>query len=101
MHASVAMGEGRGSAAGRLWSMSSSAFALVAVAEEHTRELPMSPYAFGAISMVAFLALLAVLWFFRGVGQKIAAGHGPHGSDYQGDGQAARAARADQQGSHH
>lgn len=81
--------------------MSSSVLTLVAVSEEHARELPMSPYAFGAISMVVFLALLAVLWFFRGVAQKIAAGHGPHGGEYQGEGQAARAARADQQGGHH
>ena len=92
---------GRGSAAGTLWGMSSSAFALVAVTEEHTRELPMSPYAFGAISFVAFLALLGVLWFFRGAAQKIAAGGGPHGGEYHGDGQAGHAAQADQQGSHH
>ena len=81
--------------------MSSSVYTLVAVSEETTRELPMSPYAFGAVAFVGFLVLLGILWFFRGAAQKIAAGHGPHGGEYQGEGQAARAARADQQGSHH
>ena len=91
----------RGSVAGTLWGMSSSAFALVAVTEEHTRELPMSPYAFGAIAFLAFMVALGVLWFFRGAAQKLAAGGGPHGSEYYGEGQAASAARADHQGSHH
>lgn len=88
---------GRGSAAGTLWGMSSSAFTLVTAAEEHTRELPMSPYAFGAIAMVAFLALLGVLWFFRGVATKVATGgaHGTHASAGHHD------AHADHQGSHH
>ena len=80
---------------------SSSALSVVTAAEEQTRELPMSPYAFGAIAFIGFLVLLGVLWFFRGAAQKIAAGHGPHGGLYQGEGQAARAAQADQQGSHH
>ena len=92
---------GRGPAAGTLWCMSSSAFTLVAAAEEHTRELPLPPYAIGAIAFVVFLVLLAVLWFFRGVATKVAAGGGPHGSQYHGEGQAGHAARADQQGSHH
>ena len=70
---------------------------LVVVAEEHTRELPMSPYAFGAIAFVSFLALLGVLWGFRGTAQKLAAGHVTHGSDHQQDGHAA----TDHQGSHH
>jgi hypothetical protein len=74
---------------------------LVVVAEEHTRELPMSPYAFGAIAFLSFLALLGVLWFFRGAAQKLAAGGGPHGGEYHGEGQAGRAAQADHQGSHH
>ena len=95
LHGSAVMGAGRGSAAGTLWSMSSSAFTLVAVAEEHTRELPMSPYAFGALAMVAFLALLAILWFFRGVAAKVATGHGTHGTTGHQD------AHADHQGSHH
>jgi hypothetical protein len=56
--------------------MSSSAFALVAVTEEHTRELPMSPYAFGAIAFVSFMVALGVLWFFRGAAQKLAAASG-------------------------
>jgi drug/metabolite transporter (DMT)-like permease len=92
---------GRGLAAGTLWGMSSSVITMVATAEEHTRELPMSPYGYGAIAFVAFLVALGVLWFFRGAAQKIAAGHGPHGSEYQGEGQAARAAQADQHGGHH
>jgi hypothetical protein len=74
---------------------------VVAVAEEHTRELPMSPYAYGAVAFCGFLVLLGVLWAFRGTAQKIAAGHGPHGSEYQDDAHDARAARADQQGSPH
>jgi len=85
---------GRGSLAGTLWGMSSSAFALVAVTEEHTRELPMSPYAFGAIAFVAFMVALGVLWFFRGAAQKLATGH-VHGTSAQHD------AHADHQGSHH
>jgi len=87
--------------AGTLWGMSSSVITMVATAEEQTRELPMSPYAYGAIAFLAFLVALSVLWFFRGAAQKLAAGHGPHGSDYQGEGQAARAAHADQRGGHH
>ena len=61
--------------------MSSSLSNLYAAAEEHTRELPMSPYAFGAIAFVCFLALLGVLWGFRGTAQKLAAGshHGTQG----------------------
>ena len=84
----------RGSVAGTLWGMSSSAFALVAVTEEHTRELPMSPYAFGAIAFVAFMVALGVLWFFRGAAQKLATGHA-HGTPAQHD------AHGDHQGSHH
>jgi hypothetical protein len=52
--------------------MSSSLSNLLAATEEHTQELPMSPYAFGAIAMLGFLVLLGVLWFFRGAGQKTA-----------------------------
>lgn len=80
---------------GRLWAMSSSAFTLVAVAEEHTRELPMSPYAFGAIAFAGFLLLLAVLWFFRGVATKVATGHVTHGTAAHHD------VHGDHQGSHH
>jgi hypothetical protein len=40
-------------------------------------ELPMAPLAFGAMAMVTFLVLLAVLWAFRGTANKIAAGN-PH-----------------------
>jgi len=92
---------GRGSAAGTLWGMSSSAFTLVAAAEEHTRELPMSPYAIGAIAMLSFLALLGVLWFFRGVATKIATGQGAHGTHAAAGHHDAHDAHAGQQGSHH
>ena len=97
MRGAAAMVAGRGSLAGTLWSMSSSVITLVAAAEEPTRELPMSPYAFGAIAMVAFLALLGVLWFFRGVATKVATGgaHGTPASAGHHD------AHADHQGSHH
>lgn len=71
---------------------------LVVVAEEHTRELPMSPYAFGVIAFVSFLALLAVLWAFRGTAQKHALGHASHGSGQQHD---SHGAHTDHQGSHH
>ena len=83
---------------GTLWLMSPSLSNLFAVAEEQTRELPMSPYAFGAIAFASFLALLAILWGFRGTAQKLAAGHGgrgDHSSDHQHDG------HADHQGGHH
>ena len=83
--------------AGTLWRMSLSLSNLVVVAEEHTRELPMSPYAFGALAFVSFLALLGVLWGFRGTAQKLAAGHATHGSG-QHDG---HAGHTDHQGSHH
>jgi hypothetical protein len=58
--------------------MSSSLSNLVAATEEHTRELPMHPYAFGGLAMVAFLVLLGVLWGFRGTAQKISGQHLPH-----------------------
>jgi hypothetical protein len=95
---------GRVRVAGTLWRMSLSSSVslqsvslsnLVVVAEEHTRELPMPPYAFGALAFVSFLALLGVLWGFRGTAQKLAVGHGAHG--HQQDGHAA----TDHQGSHH
>jgi hypothetical protein len=86
---------GRVRVAGTLWRMSLSLSNLVVVAEEHTRELPMPPYAFGALAFVSFLALLGVLWGFRGTAQKLAVGHGAHG--HQQDGHAA----TDHQGSHH
>jgi hypothetical protein len=86
---------GRVQVAGTLGPMSLSLSNLVVVAEEHTRELPMSPYAFGAIAFVSFLALLGVLWGFRGTAQKLAAGHVTHGAGHQHDG------HTDHQGSHH
>jgi hypothetical protein len=52
--------------------MSSSLPNLFAAAEEHTRELPMPPYAFGGLAMLGFLALLGILWSFRGTAQRTA-----------------------------
>ena len=65
--------------------MSSSLSHVFSSTEGHLRELPMSPFVFGGIAMAAFLALLGVLWFFRGVAAKVANGsaHG-HGTDHQG-----------------
>lgn len=54
--------------------MSSSLTTFIAAAEESTHELPMSPLAFGIIAMVVFMALLGVLWSFRGTAAKIATG---------------------------
>ena len=87
---------GRVPVAGTLWRMSLSLSNLVVVAEEHTRELPMSPYAFGAIAFISFLVLLGILWGFRGTAQKLAAGHTTHGGEHQHGG-----TRTDHQGSHH
>ena len=50
--------------------MSSSVANLFTAAEEHTRELPMSPYMYGGLALLGFALLLGVLWMFRG-----AAGH--------------------------
>lgn len=73
----------RPAATGTLCTMTSSLSHLFAAAEEHTRELPMSPYAFGALAMLCFLALLGILWSFRGAAAKLA---GPdHGApEHQG-----------------
>jgi len=59
--------------------MSSSVSHLFAASEEHLHELPMSPYAIGGLAFVCFLALLGVLWFFRGSANKVAAGGIEHG----------------------
>ena len=72
--------------------MSSSLSPLFASAEEQLRELPMSPLAFGALAFVGFLALLGVLWFFRGVA---AEGRGRAAA------RTASTATTDHQGSHH
>jgi hypothetical protein len=46
-------------------------------AEPAARELPMPPWMFGVIALVAFAFLLGVTWSFRGTGQKYAPpGHG-------------------------
>ncbi|MDF2092641.1 MULTISPECIES: hypothetical protein [unclassified Knoellia] len=64
--------------------MSSSLANLFAAAEEHGRELPMSPYMFGAIALVAFAALLGVLWMFRGTAQRMSGGHAHPRADERG-----------------
>ena len=66
--------------------MSSSLSNLFAATEEPLRDLPMSPYAFGALAFIGFLALLGVLWGFRGTAQKLAgpADHGEHGAQHGG-----------------
>jgi hypothetical protein len=62
--------------------MSSSLSNLFSAAEETHREMPMDPMAYGAIAIVAFFALLGVLWFFRGTAQKIGSGgHAHTGAD--------------------
>ncbi|NYG05823.1 ABC-type nickel/cobalt efflux system permease component RcnA [Phycicoccus badiiscoriae] len=71
---------------------------VVVVAEGQTRELPMSPYAFGAIAFVCFLVLLGVVWMFRGTAQRIAVGHQAHGRAHQHD---AHGAHTEHQGRHH
>jgi hypothetical protein len=43
---------------------------LATAGAEKLRELPMSPYAFGAIAFSSFLVLLAVLWTFRNTAVK-------------------------------
>jgi hypothetical protein len=55
--------------------MSSSLANLYAAAEGQGHELPMSPYAYGAIALLAFVLLLAVLWAFRGTAQRMSGGH--------------------------
>jgi len=72
--------------AGTLTPMSSSLSNVFAAAEEHTRELPMSPYAFGALAFASFLVLLGVLWVFRGVAQKQAGAYLSHDHDGSADG---------------
>jgi len=75
-----------------------------------SRELPMSPYAYWAISFAAFLLLLAVLWSFRHTAAKydtpVRAGHGRDGRDgrdggYGGPGDAPGSRGAADPGAHH
>jgi hypothetical protein len=51
--------------------MSASVLPVLATAEEHTRELPMSPTLYGVLFMAAFLLLLALVWAFRGTAYKV------------------------------
>jgi hypothetical protein len=64
--------------------MSSSLANLFAAAEEHGRELPMSPYMYGAIALVAFAALLGVLWMFRGAAGHMSGGRAHPRADERG-----------------
>jgi len=43
----------------------SAAAALVSAGTEPVRQLPMPPWAFGAIALGCFVVLLGVLWSFR------------------------------------
>lgn len=86
--------------------MSSSLPHLFAAAEETTRELPMPPLAFGVIAMLAFLALLGILWGFRGTAQTIATrGHhgqtGHHGQSGDHGAHGHDGVHGDHPGSHH
>lgn len=55
-------------------------------AEAAHRELPMPPWLFGVLALVAFAFLLGVTWSFRGTAQKHARpDHGRHaGQDAHG-----------------
>jgi len=52
-----------------------------AAAEEALRPMPMPPWVFGVLALVAFAALLGVLWSFRNSGAK----HGQHKGGPHGD----------------
>ena len=68
------------------------------------RELPMSPYAYWAISFASFLVLLAVLWAFRNTAAKYDSpakvGHGGDGGN-GGHGDAPGSQGATDPGAHH
>lgn len=48
------------------------------------RELPMPPWMFGVIGLLAFAFLLGLTWSFRGTAQKYAppTAHGAHGEQH-------------------
>ena len=48
------------------------------------RELPMPPWMFGVIALLAFAFLLGLTWSFRGTAQKYAppTAHGAHGEQH-------------------
>ncbi len=48
----------------------STATALASAGTESARELPMPPWAFGAIAFGCFVVLLGVLWTFRNTAAK-------------------------------
>ncbi len=58
------------------------------VTEEAHRELPMPPWLFGALALLAFTFLLGLTWSFRGTAQKHA---GPVAHHQSGSGSAAGA----------
>ena len=65
--------------------MSTSLLNLFAAAEEHHRDMPMPPLAFGLIALVGFFLALGVLWSFRGTASKIAGpgeAHDQHGGHH-------------------
>jgi hypothetical protein len=64
--------------------MSSSLANLYAATEEQVRELPMSPYMYGALALFGFALLLAVLWAFRGAAGHMSGGHAHPRADERG-----------------
>ena len=64
--------------------MSSSLANVLAAAEEHGRELPMSPYMYGGLALLGFALQLAVLWAFRGTAQRMSGGHAHPRADERG-----------------
>jgi energy-converting hydrogenase Eha subunit H len=48
----------------------STATALASAGTESVRELPMPPWAFGAVAFGCFVVLLGVLWTFRNTAAK-------------------------------
>ena len=51
----------------------------LAAAEEHTRELPIPTWAYGALAAFGFAVLLGVLWTFRNTAAKTGQHtHGDH-----------------------
>ena len=60
------------------------------------RELPMPPWLFGVIALVAFAFLLGVTWSFRGTAQKYAPpSHGPAAQRAAAEAKRAEAAAGD------
>jgi len=64
--------------------------ALATAGTEKVHQLPMSPYAFGALAFASFLVLLGVLWSFRNTAAKydtpIPVRHGEPGGQHASPG---------------